>query len=100
MAFNLIPKEEKFFDLFELQAERTHECGKMFQELTSHWSPDSPLIAKILDLEHEADITTHEIMTKLNRTFITPFDREDIHELASKTDDVIDLIQGTASRMQ
>lgn len=51
-------------------------------------------------MEHVADVTTHQIIDKLNRSFVTPFDREDIYELASKMDDVIDLIQGTASRMQ
>ena len=99
MAFSLIPKEEKFFDLFETQANRILEAANLFKELISHWNLDSPLIAKIKDMEHEADITTHEIKDKLNRTFITPFDREDIYELASKMDDVIDLIEGTASRM-
>ena len=100
MAFNLIPKEEKFFDLFEAQSERIHEVGKIFKDLIGNWGFDSPAVDKIQDLEHEADLTTHEIMVKLNRTFITPFDREDIHELASKMDEVIDLIQGTASRMR
>ncbi len=100
MAFSLIPKEEKFFDLFEVQGERIAEVGRTFKEMISHWSVESPLVEKIRDLEHEADMTTHEIIDKLNRSFITPFDREDIHQLTSKMDDVIDLIQGTASRMQ
>lgn len=99
MAFNLIPKEEKFFDMFEVQADRICEAARQFKELTGHWQIESPIVAKLTDLEHEADITTHEIIDKLNRTFITPLDREDIHELASKMDDVIDLIQGTVSRM-
>src|SRR5581483_6443828 len=99
MAFSFIPKEEKFFDMFEVQARRITETAQIFKELLGHWDPDSPLIQKIRDLEHEADSTTHEIIDKLNRTFITPFDREDIHRLASKMDEVIDLMQGTASRM-
>lgn len=100
MGFNLIPTEEKFFDLFESQSERICEAARMFRELTANWTGDMSAVEKISDIEHEADITTHEIIDKLNRTFITPFDREDIHELASKMDDVVDLIQGTVSRMQ
>lgn len=99
MNFNLLPKEENFFDLFELQADRIAQCGKVFHELCSNWQLNSPLVDKLRDIEHEADMTTHEIIDKLNRTFITPFDREDIHQLASETDEVIDLIQGTSSRM-
>lgn len=100
MAFTLIPKEEKFFDLFEIQGERIAETGRVFKEMVTHWSLESKLVEKISDLEHEADMTTHDIIDKLNRSFITPFDREDIHQLASKMDDVIDLIQGTSSRMR
>ena len=100
MAFTLIPREEKFFDLFEVQAERTCVVAKEFKELVSNWDPKSPLVDKIRDLEHEADITTHEIIDKLNRTFITPLDREDIHKLATELDDVIDLAQGATSRLQ
>ena len=100
MAFTLIPREEKFFDLFEEQAERICLVAREFKELVSNWSLRSPLIDKIKDLEHEADITTHDVIDKLNRTFITPFDREDIHELASEMDDIIDLTQGAAARLQ
>jgi len=99
MSFTLIPREEKFFDLFEAQADRIVLAAHSFKEILQSWNVHSPLVEKIRDIEHEADITTHEIFDKLNRTFITPFDREDIHHLASKMDDVIDLIQGTVSRM-
>ena len=100
MAFNLIPKEEKFFEFFEAQAAHNVEATKTFKELCQKWSPDSPLIDKLRDIEHEADITTHEIIDKLNRTFITPFDREDIHELASELDDILDLAQSVSIRMK
>lgn len=99
MSFTLIPREEKFFDLFEVQGERIALTGRTFKELVQGWSMQSPLVERIRDLEHEADITTHEIIDKLNRTFITPFDREDIHNLTSKMDEVVDFIQGTTSRM-
>lgn len=100
MAFSLIPKEEKFFALFEQQAQHLCEAARTFKDLTSHWDLDSPHFDKITDIEHEADITTHEIIDKLNRTFVTPFDREDIHTLASKMDDVVDLIQSITNRMR
>lgn len=100
MGFSLIPREEKFFELFEAQAAHNVAAAKVFKELAQKWSLESPLFDKLRDIEHEADISTHEIIDKLNRTFVTPFDREDIHELASELDDVVDILQSVASRMQ
>ncbi|OGR87162.1 MAG: hypothetical protein A3A86_08230 [Elusimicrobia bacterium RIFCSPLOWO2_01_FULL_60_11] len=100
MSFSLLPREEKFFDLFEDQAEHICKAARIFKELLGAWDPRSPLIDKIRDVEHESDIITHDIIDKLNRTFITPFDREDIHELATEMDDVVDLTQGAAARLQ
>ena len=100
MAFSLIPKEEKFFELFEAQAAHNVEAARIFKDLSEKWSLESGAFARLQDIEHEADITTHEVYDKLNRTFVTPFDREDIHELASELDDVVDLIQSVAARMQ
>jgi len=100
MGFSFLPKEEKFFELFEAQAAYNCEAAKVFKELVSKWSLESPLFDKLRDLEHEADISTHEVIDRLNRTFITPFDREDIHALASELDDVVDLIQAISSRMK
>ncbi|HBL18856.1 MAG: hypothetical protein A2X36_01375 [Elusimicrobia bacterium GWA2_69_24] len=100
MGFSLIPKEEKFFDLFEQQAGHVCDAAKAFKELTGAWSLESPVFERIRDIEHEADITTHEIIDRLNRTFVTPFDREDIHELASKMDDVVDIIHAITNRMR
>ncbi|MBI4345440.1 MAG: DUF47 domain-containing protein [Elusimicrobia bacterium] len=100
MAISLIPKEEKFFELFEAQARHNVAAAQAFKDLARNWSVESPDFDKLRDIEHEADITTHEIIDKLNRSFITPFDREDIHELASEMDDVVDLIQSVSSRMK
>ena len=100
MGFSLIPKEEKFFELFDQQAAHNVDAAQVFKELAQKWAENSPLIARLHDIEHEADISTHEIYDKLNRTFITPFDREDIHALASELDDVVDILQSVASRMQ
>ena len=98
--FNLIPKEEKFFELFDGQSVHNVEAARVFKELSQKWSLESPLFQKLQDIEHEADISTHEIYDRLNRTFITPFDREDIHALAAELDDVVDIVQSVASRMQ
>jgi predicted phosphate transport protein (TIGR00153 family) len=99
MPFSLIPREEKFYDLFEQQATGIREAAHVFLELVQDWNPKHPGIARLRDLEHECDITTHEIMDKLNRTFVTPIDREDIHSLAKVLDDVVDIIQAISERM-
>lgn len=100
MALRLIPKDEKFFDLFEVQASNNVNAAKKYKDLVEKWDLDSPIFDELRDMEHEADITTHELIDKLNRTFVTPFDREDIHALASKMDDIIDMIQSLSVRMK
>ena len=99
MAFSFLPKEEKFFKLFEAQAAYNTKAVKAFKELVKNWDEKSPAFEIIREIEHEADITTHEIYDKLNRTFITPFDREDIHQLASEMDDIVDMVQSLCNRM-
>ncbi len=99
MAFRLIPREEKFFDLFEAQAAHNVEAAKLFREMAVSWSRERSRFDRLRDIEHEADITCHEIYDKLNRTFVTPFDREDIRELASELDTVVDLIESVGQRM-
>jgi predicted phosphate transport protein (TIGR00153 family) len=100
VSFSLIPKDEKFFDILEEAADNIHKAAVAFHDLASNWSPTSPQFQHIRDLEHEGDRMTHELIDKLNRTFITPIDREDIHALASEIDDVIDVIQAITDRMQ
>lgn len=100
MGFSLIPKEEKFFDLLEEAADNMIKSAQAFHELVSHWSPTSPLFQSIRELEHQGDRMTHELIDKLNRTFITPLDREDILALGSELDDVVDVIQATTDRME
>ena len=99
MALNLIPKEEKFFELFAVQAAHNAEAAKLFREMALKWSRDTASFDRLREIEHEADITCHEIYDKLNRTFVTPFDREDIRELASELDTVVDLIESVGQRM-
>jgi hypothetical protein len=100
MAFSFIPKDSNFFVLFNRQAEHMVNAAALFIELTSKGSFDAENVQKMRDIEHQADETAHEIMDRLNKTFITPFDREDIHALACAVDDVIDLIYTITNRMK
>ena len=100
MSFSLIPKDEKFFDTLEEASDNVQKGAGVFRELVADWSLTSPKIQEIRDLEQEGDRMTHDVIDRLNRTFITPIDREDIHALATELDDVIDIIQATMDRMQ
>lgn len=96
----LLPRDEKFFDLFSAVATFTVDAAKLLQELLRAEPPRrTAIVDQIKRLEHQADQVTHEVVTRLDRVFITPLDREDIHLLASRLDDVIDLIDGTARRL-
>ena len=96
----LLPRDEKFFDLFSAVATFTVEAATLQQELLrSDSQRRTAIVDQIKRLEHQADQVTHEVVTRLDRVFITPLDREDIHLLASRLDDVIDLIDGTARRL-
>src|ERR671911_2522724 len=97
----LLPRDEKFFDFFSAVATFTVEAATLLQELLRAEAPRrTAIVDQIKRLEHQADQVTHEVVTRLDRVFITPLDREDIHLLASRLDDVIDLIDGTARRLQ
>jgi uncharacterized protein len=97
----LLPRDENFFELFTAVSERTVEAAGLTEEmLRADPKRRTFLVESIKRLEHECDQITHEVITRLDRSFITPLDREDIHELASGLDDVIDLIDGMARRAQ
>jgi uncharacterized protein len=96
---NLIPKEVRFYDYFELQAEHIIKAAGLLHEMVHNFSDARAKTHAIKELEHQGDQTTHEIVRKLNTTFITPMDREDIHELASRLDDVLDFIEAAAERL-
>jgi len=100
MAFSLIPKEMKFFDLFDQQAANAVEASALFKRLAQSGQFDDEGVQKMRDLEHEGDTLTHEVIDTVNRTFVTPFDREDIHSLASELDDITDMLQGITTRMK
>ncbi len=97
--FRLIPKEEKFFDLFEQQAACIVRAARVLHELVHDYANAKALGQQIRDLEHQGDALTHELVKRLNTTFITPIDREDIYALASRLDDVLDLIDAVADRL-
>ncbi|PWB81492.1 MAG: DUF47 domain-containing protein [Candidatus Methylomirabilota bacterium] len=98
--FRLIPREEKFFEYFENAANNILEGARVLVQMTQEGSENFQERWKQLeDLEHVGDKITHQIIRKLNRTFITPIDREDIHSLAVALDDVMDLIEASAARM-
>ena len=94
----ILPRDEKFYDLFTELAKRLTASATLLHELFKSPSELEAKVTKIKGLEHEADNLTHDIIDRIDRTFVTPFDREDIHALASELDDVIDLIDGTARR--
>ena len=97
----LLPRQEEFFDLFTQVATRSHEAaGHLLKLFTGPEDRREYRIDAIKRLEHEADEITHEVVRRLDRTFITPIDREDIHLLASDLDDVLDRIDSTARRAQ
>jgi len=95
----LIPRGVKFYDLFREQAENIHQAAQMLVGLFEDFKDVEKRVAEIKFLEHKGDQLTHELMMKLNQTFITPIDREDIHSLGSALDDVLDLVDAAASRL-
>lgn len=97
--FQFFPKDEKFFEMLERASANLNEGGKAFKDLLDNFCDVEMKVKRIKEIEHEGDIITHEIFDKLNRSFITPIDREDIHKITSELDDVLDYILGTADRL-
>ncbi|MGZ3597457.1 MAG: DUF47 domain-containing protein [Syntrophales bacterium] len=95
----MIPKEEKFFDLFYELATKIEEGGELFLDMVEHYEYSEPKIVKLKELEHEADVITHRTYEKMHKTFLTPIDREDIYALVNKMDSILDMIEASAARM-
>jgi hypothetical protein len=93
-----MPRDGDFFALFQKQAENIVSGAQAFTKMLEHYTGVPEQVQSIKAIEHQGDEITHLIFRKLNQTFITPFDREDMHELCSTMDDVIDLIDAAASR--
>ena len=97
--FSLIPKEVKFYDLFEKATENLVKAAKELAALLKNYENVKIKVKHIGELEHEGDTITHGIMEKLHSTFVTPLDREDIAQLTHKLDDMLDLIEAGANAM-
>lgn len=97
--FNLIPREVRFFDYFEQQTQHIMRAAALLFEMVHDFSDARAKAHAIKEVEHQGDVVTHEIIKKLNTTFVTPLDREDIHALASSLDDVLDYIEAAAERL-
>jgi len=94
-----LPREQKFFDLFEESAQNIIKASKALKEMIDTWQFIDSRVAEITELEHEGDTITHQIIHLLHRTFVTPFDREDIALLAHTLDDILDYIHASADAM-
>ena len=97
--FSFIPKEKAFFDLFERAAKNVHQGSVQLVEFLENFDNPAERAKRIKDLEHLGDQLTHETISLLNKSFLTPLDREDIHELASRLDDILDLTDIAANRI-
>jgi hypothetical protein len=95
----MIPREQKFFDLFDELATKIEEGGELFLDMVEHYEYSEPKIVKLKELENEADVITHKTYEKMHKTFLTPIDREDIYALVNKMDSILDMIEASAARM-
>jgi uncharacterized protein len=97
--FSLVPKDRVFFDLFAEGGQNTLRTAKLLRDLLERWPDEGGLSTDILKAEQEGDRITHDIIQRLNTTFVTPIDREDIYGLATQMDDIVDHIEETADFM-
>ena len=96
LRFRLIPRDEGFFELFVRQADQIVASAELLEEMLSSFQDVPAKARRLHDMEHEGDEITHDIMKRLNTTFVTPIDHEDIHQLASQLDDILDHIDAAA----
>jgi hypothetical protein len=97
--FKIVPRREKFFDLFKESAQNALAGAKALKEMLENYADPQQSWNKLKDLEHEGDRITHRTIRSLNQTFLTPIDAEDIHALTTALDDVMDAIEAAAARM-
>src|SRR3989304_7427850 len=95
----LFPKEIDFFEIFDRAALNLTKAASLLVSLMENFHNVETIAKEIYEVEQEGDILTHDIMKKLNKTFITPIDREDLYALASRLDDILDLIWAAADRL-
>jgi uncharacterized protein len=96
MRLPFIPREEKFFDLFVDDAQNVLTAARMLVEFFGSYDQRERIASQLIDLERKGDGISHDIGNRLENTFVTPFDREDIHQLISRLDDVLDYIEEVA----
>jgi uncharacterized protein len=96
--FGLIPRETAFFEMFQKAAHNMIEGSRLLKDMMENFQDPVEQARRIKDVEHIGDGITHDIARKLNQTFITPIDREDIHGLASALDDILDIVEAIADR--
>jgi uncharacterized protein len=99
MAFSLLPRDESFFDFFDSLAAKALEAARALEETFERWDRLEERVRLIKDIEHACDDITHRTLDKLNSTFITPLEPEDIHTLVSRLDDIVDHIDSAAGRL-
>ena len=97
MRFRLLPREEKFYADFLAMADELQKGARLLEEMLAGEKPVWDKADEIKEVEHKCDFLTHEVIQRLNRTFVTPLDREDIHMLARSLDDVMDAIDACAT---
>ena len=95
----LIPRETKFFEMFNKMAVNMVEGARLLRDILNDYRNVEEQVRRLKAIEHRGDDMTHDVLTQLNQTFITPFDREDIHKLASSIDDVLDFVDAAAERL-
>jgi uncharacterized protein Yka (UPF0111/DUF47 family) len=99
MLKRLIPQEYNFFESFDQAAGHAVSAAKLLLKLTEHYADADPIARELNGIEHACDDVTHRTMEQLNKTFITPLDREDIHAMILRIDDVVDLTNAAANRL-
>jgi predicted phosphate transport protein (TIGR00153 family) len=96
---SLVPRDTVFFDLFNQAGQNTLRAARQLLEMLENWPDENGLAREILLAEQEGDRITHELIQRLNSTFVTPLDSEDIYGLATKLDDIVDYVEETADFM-
>jgi uncharacterized protein len=99
VALRLTPQKREFFDLFNQAAQNAREIARALVELLEDWPYDKARLRDIREAEHEGDRLTYEVINLLNRTFVTPFDRDDMYRLASVIDDICDHVDEAADNI-
>ena len=100
MGFRLFPRDEQFFDLYNKMADEIRLAAGLLERLLATDPPEVGVVDQIRDAEHRCDALTHDTIQRLHRTFVTPFDREDLYALATSLDNVMDAMDHAASLMR